>query len=631
MSASSGAIRAGRAFVELFADDSKLVRVLGGAKKRLQNFGAGVTSAGLGMVGLGSSLLAPLAAATLSFANAGSRLDDMSQRTGQSVESLSALEHAAVMSGTSLEALEGGIRKVGGKIVEAASGSKTAIKSFTDLGLSWRELSTMGADEQLGAIGDKLQAIENPAERTAAAMDLFGKAGAELVPLLSEGSSGLAKFRAEAERLGIVMSGEDATAAAGLGDAIDNLKASASGIVNTIGAAIAPALTGVVENVTTLIVAISNWVKENRALVLMIAQVAAGVVAAGAVLVVIGTIIYGVGAACGVLAALVTGIGTAFGILTAVVGAILSPIGLVSVAVIGLAAYLLYATGAGSAAMEGLGQAFGSLREIATEAFGGIADALAAGDLTLAAKILWLSLQLIFRQGVHALNEVWVGAKSFFVETWASAVDALAVMFTNAWAGIQTGWESFLGSFMSGWLTAESVIAKGSVRLKALFDDSINVELLDGIIDSAFQIAQAKTESDRAKRVKDIEQQRQGANEELSAQSARDRAAREDANAASLRGTQQAVEDAKNEFAKARADAAAAAAGKPKFGGNDPLKLPDLQTLATKTASVAGTFSATAAGQLGADGPAQRTASATEATAKNTKKLLDQNNNTAGP
>ena len=58
----AGAIRAGRAFVELFADVSKLVRGLKRASAKLKAFGDGVRNLGLKMAGLGTAIAAPLAA-----------------------------------------------------------------------------------------------------------------------------------------------------------------------------------------------------------------------------------------------------------------------------------------------------------------------------------------------------------------------------------------------------------------------------------------------------------------------------------------------------------------------------------------------------------------------------------------
>lgn len=57
MPPSSGAIRAGRAFVELFADDSKLVRGLKSAQKKLEGYGKGVRSSGLKMMALGGAIV----------------------------------------------------------------------------------------------------------------------------------------------------------------------------------------------------------------------------------------------------------------------------------------------------------------------------------------------------------------------------------------------------------------------------------------------------------------------------------------------------------------------------------------------------------------------------------------------
>jgi hypothetical protein len=56
----SGSIRAGRAFVELFADDSKLVRGLRRAEKKLKAFGNGIRNLGLKMVALGTAVLTPM-------------------------------------------------------------------------------------------------------------------------------------------------------------------------------------------------------------------------------------------------------------------------------------------------------------------------------------------------------------------------------------------------------------------------------------------------------------------------------------------------------------------------------------------------------------------------------------------
>jgi len=88
--ASAQGIRAGRAFVELFADDSKLVRGLRRAEKKLKAFGDSIRNLGLKMIGVGSAILAPLAASAKLFGSYGDSVAKMARRTGLAVERPSA-------------------------------------------------------------------------------------------------------------------------------------------------------------------------------------------------------------------------------------------------------------------------------------------------------------------------------------------------------------------------------------------------------------------------------------------------------------------------------------------------------------------------------------------------------------
>src|SRR5690606_31984009 len=110
-----GAIRAGRAFVELFVDDSKMQGTLQRTRKSMQKWGAAIGVIGAGLVGT-------FLKAADSFAKAGDRLDKMSKRTGVSVEALSALDFAASQSGTSLEAVEKAVRGMSRNLVDAERG-----------------------------------------------------------------------------------------------------------------------------------------------------------------------------------------------------------------------------------------------------------------------------------------------------------------------------------------------------------------------------------------------------------------------------------------------------------------------------------------------------------------------------
>ena len=71
---SARGIRAGRAFVELFADDKRLVRGLRAAERKLKAFGANIRNLGLKMAGLGTAVLAPMLGAAKAFSSMGDQV-----------------------------------------------------------------------------------------------------------------------------------------------------------------------------------------------------------------------------------------------------------------------------------------------------------------------------------------------------------------------------------------------------------------------------------------------------------------------------------------------------------------------------------------------------------------------------
>ena len=399
--ASSKGIRAGKAFVELGVDD-KIAKGLRAAEKRLKAFGAGVRSLGTKLAALGGSIITPMLAAAKVFAGAGDTLDKMAGRTGVSVEALSELGFAAEQSGADLETLEAGLRKMQRSITDAAEGTETAVDALAALGLSVGTLQNLTPEQQFKLIADRLSKIENPTTRAALAMDLLGKSGTRLLPLLKDGAAGIEALQQQARDLGLTISTQSAKDAALLTDTLNILWRTLKQAAFTIGAALAPTLIDLAKRATRVVVVVTNWLTQNKALIVTVLKVAAAVMAVGVGLIAAGTLISGIGAVFGWLASVVTGIGAAFGVIGTALAAMLSPIGLVITAAVALGSALLVVSGAGADALTWLGEQFGRLRDTVYKVMGGIADALATGDITLAAQILWLSLKLAWQQGVSA-------------------------------------------------------------------------------------------------------------------------------------------------------------------------------------------------------------------------------------
>jgi len=564
--AETSAIRAGRAFVEIFAEDSQMQRVLARVSVRLTAFGQGLAKIGAGLAGVGTAVVTPFLTAAKVFADVGSELVDMSQRTGASVEALSELAFAADQTGTSLTSLETGIKFLQKNLVAAADGSAEAQESFGKLGLSLAELQGLSPDEQFARIADGIAAIEDPAQRTAAVLRILGRSGTELLPLLSNGADGIRLLREEARRLGLSMSTEDAQAAETFGDSLATVLAVGRRIAVAIGSAVAPALNDFGQAAARIGATVIRWSEDNRELLSTIFKVGVGLAAAGATIVAIGSVIAGAGAVIGAL-------GSGLALIGTVAAAIVSPLGLAVAAITALGVAAVKYTEAGRAAFEAVRDAVTGFASRMIASFQAVGDALAAGDLGLAIRVLWLTIQAEFTRGVSLLKTKWAEFKDAFLALWTEAVFGLARLATEGFASLQTIWADVTGGMTAAWslftsfvtdtwLTAQSALAKGILYIQSLFDDTFELAEALANVDDAIGEKQAKNQqvlaglladaaSRRAARQQEIDQGREGALAEIDAE-------RQRQHIANRRAIDEEIAAAERELAEAQASLAAA-------------------------------------------------------------------------
>ena len=152
-------------------------------------------------------------------------IGDAAARSGVAVESLSRLKFIAEQSDVEFSSLTVGIKNFQKGLSEATSGSASAIQSFARIGVEAEKIRNLPLEQQLIAIAAGFERVRNPADQTRIAMDLFGKAGAELVPFLQQGPKGLAELANEADRLGITLNGQTIGAIGAADQALKKLKA----------------------------------------------------------------------------------------------------------------------------------------------------------------------------------------------------------------------------------------------------------------------------------------------------------------------------------------------------------------------------------------------------------------------
>lgn len=140
----------------------------------------------------------------------------LSDRLGISTEDLAGLQHAADLSGVSMEALTGGLEKFIKQLPKGAN---------------------VGGEFQ--AIADQIRRTVDPVERAHIAMQAFGKSGQDLLPLLT---SDLRELKREAEGMGLLFSREQAASVEAANDAVERLRKVAVASGNDLAIALAPSI-----------------------------------------------------------------------------------------------------------------------------------------------------------------------------------------------------------------------------------------------------------------------------------------------------------------------------------------------------------------------------------------------------
>ncbi|MBI1396943.1 MAG: hypothetical protein GC151_13275 [Betaproteobacteria bacterium] len=207
---------------------------------RLESTFGGLRTAFAGLTGILAG--GALTALFKNFTDAADGLAKLSQRTGVAVDSLSKLQYAASLSDVSNEQLADGFRKLAVNMQDAARGTGEARDAFRALGISQQQLLTLSPEKAFSLIADKLAGMQDGLTKTNLAVKIFGRSGAELIPLLNSGAAGLRSMGDEAEKLGIVISADTAKAAESFNDNLTRLQSSLRGFGYEIANAVLPSV-----------------------------------------------------------------------------------------------------------------------------------------------------------------------------------------------------------------------------------------------------------------------------------------------------------------------------------------------------------------------------------------------------
>lgn len=169
---------------------------------------------------------------------------DNAQAAGTTTENYTRMAYAMRFGANGAADLDGSMKFLNKSMFDAANGSAQASMAFDRLGIAYTNTdgSLRDSTEVMLDVAGKFSTMKDGAEKSALAMDIFGKSGAEIIPFLNQGREGISALTDQADRLGVTLSGDVANAAGQFNDNIEVLKGAAQGFGNQVMKGLLPAL-----------------------------------------------------------------------------------------------------------------------------------------------------------------------------------------------------------------------------------------------------------------------------------------------------------------------------------------------------------------------------------------------------
>jgi len=363
-----------------------------------------------GYAGVAAGAITGLAVASVkNLGDLGEQLDNLSQQTGISVLNLSALKTSADAMGLSIDTVTGATKKMQINLAAMGEDTKKANDALKPLGLTFADLKNQKPEDQLLSIGNKIAAIKDPTERTAAAVKFFGKSGTELLPFFDKGNASMEDMVATAKKLGTAMDENGVIAAAKADAAFDSLSTSLEGAKNQIAIALVPAITQLVDKISPLIQTVQQWIAANPELFSTIAIVTTAIL--GLMFILPGLI------------AGITAIGVAIAFLT-------SPVGIILLAIAAVTAAFIYLWRTNEGFRNAVIFIWNAIKTYLLSMF---------ENLKIALKI--------FIDGVILIWNAWSAIFTFIKNIWDQIIGAL----TAAWARIRDTFSAGMQAAKTAW------------------------------------------------------------------------------------------------------------------------------------------------------------------------------------
>ena len=230
--------------IGLVAESATLQADLQKARKSTTNWAkqtrSQVNAVGKVFGGLAIASGAALAAIYADSAKSADSLAKLSDQLGEAPERITALQHAAELTGASTEMMNSSLARMTKRIGEAKEGIGAGVAGLEQLGLKTEKFFNLSPADQFAIISDRVNGLATQQDKAAAAAALFGREGLALVNTMALGSEGLAGMEQEVNDLGIALDRIQLAKIEAANDEFHRAKTITSAFGNTLAAEVAP-------------------------------------------------------------------------------------------------------------------------------------------------------------------------------------------------------------------------------------------------------------------------------------------------------------------------------------------------------------------------------------------------------
>src|SRR5882724_5586248 len=231
--------------------------------------------AGAAVAAVGATVTAFAKVSVDKFKEVGSQVSQLTKTTGQSAESMSRLRFAADSTGVSTDTLAGGLKKLGLTIGSNGDSLKKMGIAYTDA-----KGKALPLNETLANVADKFKNMPAGIEKNNLAIQLFGKTGTDLIPILNKGKDGLKELGAESDKYGLTLTGKNLDSIRQNAKAHKELQDALEGVKVQVGAALMPVMASFAEFIASkavpVLLTITQLVKTELAPILSVLAGAVG-------------------------------------------------------------------------------------------------------------------------------------------------------------------------------------------------------------------------------------------------------------------------------------------------------------------------------------------------------------------